>query len=79
MRFFLLAVVGGIFLSVTSLSAKQLGNFQNWSASVEGKGQSRTCWIYSEPVKHVGKYKRRGRIYALVTHVPGKGLPTRSN
>ena len=71
MRFFLLTLVGGILLLVTPLSAQKIGSFQHWSASVEGKGKSRTCWIYSKPVKHEGKYKRRGRIYALVTHVPG--------
>lgn len=52
--------------------AKQIGSFKDWSAHTEGKDESRTCWIYSEPVKDEGKYAKRGRIYMLVTHRPGE-------
>jgi len=71
MKFLVPAVVGGIVMAVSPASAKQIGSFKDWTAHAEGNGKSRTCWIYSEPVKDEGKYKRRGRIYSLVTHIPG--------
>ena len=71
MKFFVTAVVSVVLLAFSPVAAKQLGSFKDWSANAEGKGKSLTCWIYSEPVKDEGKYKRRGRIYALVTHMPG--------
>lgn len=52
--------------------AKQIGSFKDWSAHTEGTDKSRTCWVYSEPVKDEGKYAKRGRIYMLVTHRPGE-------
>ena len=72
MKFLVIAVVCGFVMVATPSLAKQIGSFKGWSAHVEGKGMSRTCWIYSEPTKNEGKYKKRGRIYALVTHRPGK-------
>lgn len=74
MKFLVPAVVGGILMAVWPVSAKQIGSFKDWSAHAEGKGKSRTCWIYSEPVKDEGKYTRRGRIYSLVTHMPGDNI-----
>jgi hypothetical protein len=68
-------VVGSVAISVACIapaSAKQIGAFKDWSAYSEGKAKARTCWIYSEPVKDEGKYKKRGRIYMLVTHRPGE-------
>ena len=54
------------------LSAKQIGAFKDWTAHADGKGKSKTCWIHSEPVKDEGKYKKRGRIYTLISHIPGE-------
>lgn len=54
------------------VTAKQIGVFKDWTAHSEGKGKSRTCWIFSEPTKDEGKYKKRGRIYAIVTHRPSE-------
>lgn len=70
MRFVLVATVGCFLMAVSPISAKQIGVFIDWSAHVEGSGKSRTCWVYSKPVKHEGKYKKRGLIYSLITHVP---------
>ena len=57
-------------MAVSPSSAKQIGIFDDWSAHVEGSGKSRTCWVYSKPVKHEGKYKKRGLISSFITHVP---------
>lgn len=72
MRYFATALTMAALAFAAPASAKQIGAFNDWSAHAEGKGKARTCWIYSEPVKDEGKYKRRGRIYLLVTHRPGE-------
>ncbi|MEE2997095.1 MAG: invasion associated locus B family protein [Pseudomonadota bacterium] len=71
MRFLIAALVAGILSSVSPVLATQIGTFKDWSAYAEGKGKSRTCWIYSEPIKNEGKYKKRGRIYSMVSHAQG--------
>ncbi|MEC8086481.1 MAG: hypothetical protein VX156_01510, partial [Pseudomonadota bacterium] len=70
MRFVLAAMVGGILIAVSPISAKQIGVFNDWAAHVEGNGKSRTCWIFSKPVKQEGNYKKRGLIFSYITHVP---------
>ena len=70
MRIVLAAAIGCILIVVSPISAKQIGVFSDWSAHVEGNGKSRTCWIYSKPVKHEGRYKKRGPIFSYITHVP---------
>lgn len=66
------ALICAFAVSTAPALAKQIGTFKDWSAHAEGKAKSRTCWIYSEPVKDEGKYSKRGRIYMLVTHRPGE-------
>jgi len=67
-----IALVIALVAATSPAVAKQIGSFKDWSAHTEGKDESRTCWIYSEPVKDEGKYAKRGRIYVLVTHRPGE-------
>ena len=72
MRYLVIALIAAYTVSTVPASAKQIAAFKGWSAHSEGKGKTRTCWIYSEPVKDEGNYKKRGRIYLLVTHRPGE-------
>ena len=72
MRYFVIALITAFAVSTAPASAKQIAAFKDWSAHSEGKGKTRACWIYSEPVKDEGNYKKRGRIYLLVTHRPGE-------
>ena len=72
MRYLVIALIAAFAVSTVPASAKQIAAFKGWSAHSEGKGKTRTCWIYSEPVKDEGNYKKRGRIYLLVTHRPGE-------
>lgn len=66
-------LVFALVLFVSSAAAgKELGMFKDWSAHTEGEGKNRVCWIYSEPKKAEGKYKKRGRIYVVVSHGPGR-------
>ena len=68
------AVAAAAAFSGGPASAERLGVYKDWAAHTEGKGGSRVCWIYSEPVKDEGNYTRRGRIYALITHRPGENI-----
>ena len=72
MKIFTIALIAVLALAGTPVLAKQIGTFKDWSAHSEGKAKTRTCWIYSEPVKDEGKYSKRGRIYLLVTHRPAE-------
>lgn len=72
MRYFAIALITACAAFTVPATAKQIAAFKDWSAHSEGKGKARTCWIYSEPVKDEGNYKKRGRIYLLVTHRPGE-------
>ena len=72
MRYLVIALIAAFAVSTVPASAKQIAAFKGWSAHSEGKGKTRICWIYSEPVKDEGNYKKRGRIYLLVTHRPGE-------
>lgn len=72
MKHISVALIGAIVALTAPAAAKQIGTFKDWSAHAEGKAKSKTCWIYSEPVKDEGKYKKRGRIYMLVTHRPAE-------
>ena len=72
MKILTIALICAFAVSTSPVLAKQIGAFKDWSAHAEGKSKSRTCWIYSEPVKDEGKYSKRGRIYMLVTHRPAE-------
>ncbi len=71
---FRLIVVAFVALAVapaaTAAEIDTLGVFRAWSAyrtSADGKP---LCYMVGEPKKAEGKYTRRGKIYAFVTHRP---------
>jgi len=49
-----------------------LGVFSDWSAFAIKEGGKPVCYTGSEPQKSVGKYKRRGDTFILVTHRPAE-------
>ena len=48
-----------------------LGVFQDWRAYKTTQAGKALCYMAGEPGKAVGKYKKRGKIYAMVSHRPG--------
>lgn len=51
-----------------------LSESRDWTAySFQENGQT-VCYIASAPIKAVGKYKKRGDIFMLVTHRPAEKL-----
>ena len=49
---------------------KVLGVFQDWIAYKTTEGGKPVCYMASKPKKSTGKYTKRGKIYAMVTHRP---------
>jgi hypothetical protein len=47
-----------------------LGTFKDWTAYSTKQAGKRLCYMASEPKKDEGKYKKRGRMYAMVSHRP---------
>ncbi len=60
-----------IFLQ-ESLNAREIGKFKDWASYAEGEGKNLACMAVSKPKKAEGNYKRRGDIFAIVTHLPGQ-------
>ncbi len=44
--------------------------YEDWTLQTNGQGEKRICLLWSLPQKAQGKYKKRGNIYAYVTHRP---------
>ena len=51
-------------------AAQDLGKYKDWSAHRFTEEGKRLCLMFSQPKKAQGKYKRRGEIFALVSHRP---------
>ncbi len=47
-----------------------LGSFDNWAAYQTTQAGKKLCYMAGEPKKSTGQYKKRGRVYAMVSHRP---------
>ncbi len=70
-----------LFLSAMCLSPtfaannrmpKQIGKYQNWTAYVMNQDGRKVCYMVGFPTSMKGKYSKRGKAYALVTHRPAE-------
>lgn len=59
---------------VSAQGIKRLGDFDDWSAFQFTENGNKACYMASQPKKAEGKYKKRGDVYAIVTHRPGEKL-----
>ncbi|WP_041796144.1 invasion associated locus B family protein [Pararhodospirillum photometricum] len=63
-------------LAVTTPAEAQqvatLGVFQDWTAYTMTENGHKVCYVASQPKKDEGNYKKRGDIYALITHRPAQ-------
>ncbi len=55
-----------------SKAATVIGTFGDWTAFKGREDGKKVCYIGAEPTKSLGKYKKRGDIYILVTHRPAE-------
>ena len=49
---------------------KVLGTHRDWEAYQLVEKGKKTCYMASQPIKTVGKYKKRGDVVVFVTHRP---------
>jgi invasion protein IalB len=73
----IVCLVATVALAVALQSAaaqgiKRIGAFGDWSSFQFTEDGNTACYMSSEPQKAVGKYKKRGEIYAIVTHRPAE-------
>ena len=53
-------------------AVERLGEFGHWTAYAFKESGQKTCYMASAPTKDEGAYKKRGKIYARVTHRPAE-------
>lgn len=51
----------------------------SWAAYEFADGNEKVCYMASQPTKDEGDYKKRGEIFALVTHRPESGAKGEKN
>lgn len=73
--FIALAIVVFPALTQQAVAAEPrlLGTYSDWSAYVFMEGDSKVCYMASQPSKAEGNYTRRGEVFALITHRPTEG------
>ncbi len=49
---------------------KTVGIYGDWSAFQFSEDGNPACYMSSEPTKATGNYKKRGEVFAIVTHRP---------
>lgn len=50
----------------------EIGEYGDWTAYSHKDGKNLICYMASTPKKDEGKYKKRGDIFAVVTHRPAE-------
>ena len=51
---------------------KTIGIFGDWSAFQFSEDGNPACYMSSEPTKATGNYKKRGEVFAIITHRPAE-------
>ena len=67
---FLQAALVGIATEAVAREAKAIGRYGEWVAYTYKSKKQLVCYIASQPTKEKGKYKRRGDVFARVSHRP---------
>ena len=63
-------VIAALAVWAAPTAAQDLGRYKDWSAHRFTEQGKRLCLMFTQPKKAEGKYKRRGDIFALVSHRP---------
>lgn len=71
-RLVVFAMAALAILATNAVAAdKPLGTFKTWSAMTFDEDAATVCMMWSQPEKSEGDYKKRGEIFAFITHRPG--------
>ena len=70
----LAALLGAIALppGAQAQGIKRIGDYGDWSAFQFSEDGNPACYMSSEPTKATGDYKKRGDVFAIVTHRPAE-------
>ena len=69
---YLTILITSLLLFVGLIESKEISKFKDWSSYAEGEGKNLACMAVSKPKKSEGNYKRRGDVFAIITHLPGQ-------
>jgi hypothetical protein len=70
-RFIYLAAVLLVCTPAQANNSKLLVQSGKWSAYEYKEDGKKVCYMISKPVKEEGTFKKRGQVYAMITHRPG--------
>ncbi len=68
------ALAATITMAGSPALAERVSEHGNWTVFKEKDKGSTMCFLSSQPTKSQGKYKKRGDIYAIVSHFPAEKL-----
>ncbi len=60
------------FSASASTMPQEIGVYGDWTAYSYKEGKNQVCYMASTPKRDEGNYKKRGNIYAVVTHRPAE-------
>jgi len=71
---FVAALLGAAALvpAVQAQGIQRIGDHGDWSAFKFSEDGNPACYMSSEPTKATGDYKKRGDVFAIVTHRPAE-------
>ncbi|GEO80304.1 invasion associated locus B family protein [Pararhodospirillum oryzae] len=67
-----LGIALGLAAPAQAQQVSTLGTSQDWTAYTMTENGQKVCYIASQPKKDEGNYKKRGDIFALITHRPAQ-------
>lgn len=59
-----------LFAEKKANNVEELGAFGGWNAYVTFEQKKKVCYMVSLPKKQEGDFKKRGKVYAMITHRP---------
>lgn len=59
-----------LFAEKKANNVEEIGSFGDWKAYVTFEKKKKVCYMVSLPKKQEGDFKRRGKVYAMITHRP---------
>lgn len=62
-------------VQVQAQETKRLGKYGPWTAYLVNGADEPICYMVAKPTKSRGKYKTRGKVWVLVSHLRGRDNP----
>ena len=62
-------------VQVQAQETRRLGKYGQWTAYAVNSASEPICYVAAKPIKSQGKYKKRGKMWVLVSHLRGRNNP----